>query len=1265
MKYTLRLLLVVLLASVSKLAIAQAGNIIGQVKDEKGITVIGANVEVIEGQLKKGGAVTDDDGKFNIRAIFAGSYNVRVSYPGYQVSEISGVIVSVDKTTTLTFNLEKKGVTGKEVKVVAYKKPLIDKFSPGSTSVLTSKEIEKLPTRNTQDMVSTASPNTYQQKSGAAISIGGARSEGTLYIIDGVQVRGSRGTNLSQNSISEMQVLTSGISARYGDAIGGVINITTKGITANVRGGGIVQHSIDGYNNNLLNFDLSGPLFAQKVKQEDGTFKKKPLIGFRVGADYQYDQDNSPSYYGTYQVKDEVLSYIQQNPLRVSPKSSGGNTILNYASEYITNKDLLYSKKRLNATASTFRLNEKLDFQINDNTNLTWGTTFSYDNSRAYSRGTALLAPTAMPNSINYTGRTYLRFTQRFNNNDKQKNALISNAYYTVQADYQVDYSTTQRNDLKKDLFNYGYVGKFDIQNQPFYLSNTIDTATKRTLVGLYTYDVPKSLSFQRAEVNPMLANYTSQYFNLTTNQPLTIAQIRNGNGMLNGDQPLYTYGKFANVGYNYNGYGYARVDQFAFGVDASFEFKPKKTKHAIEFGLYYQQRAERGYSAQGAAYQGTSSGSGSIWQLMRSLVNKHMSNLDKDNPIFLVGGKRYSKSDVLNGVVTPGLTDTVIYNRLFVQKDQSLFDYNLRRKLGLNTKGQDFLNVDVLDPSTFNLNMFSPDELLNSGNPLVSAYGYDYLGNKLTGQVNFNDFFTKTYTVNGNKYFSREVGAFRPNYIAGYLLDKFEYKDMLFNVGLRVDRYDANTKVLKDPYTLYAGLTKDQVAGAKNIYNNGVHPSNIGGDYVVYVNDASSSDPSVIGYRKGDVWYDPYGKIVEDPSSLKSYSGGKDPQPFIPKNTIKMDSTGYDPNNSFTDYKPQINLAPRISFSFPISTSALFYAHYDLIVQRPKSNVFTSPLDYFTMSQNAQQVINNPDLKPEKLIDYEMGFQQKLTDNSALTLSFFYKERKDMIQVRPYLYAYPITYYTYGNRDFSTTKGVSMKYDLRRLGHLRMNLNYTLQFAEGTGSNANSANGGSSYISSGGLLQNFIAASLPNLRYVTPLSYDSRHNIVANIDYRYEDKEGPVLAGKHFLENAGFNLVMRARSGEPYTSYVQAASSIVNGGVNGSRLPWHFMMDIRFDKDFMLTKKATTSKGLLKQGIALNAFVYVTNLLNIKDVLGVYGYTGRTDDDGYLTSTSGAQSIANSTYAPSYIDLYNYSMVNPGSVNLPRRINIGINFNF
>ena len=37
--------------------------------------------------------------------------------------------------------------------------------------------------------------------------------------------------------------------------------------------------------------------------------------------------------------------------------------------------------------------------------------------------------------------------------------------------------------------------------------------------------------------------------------------------------------------------------------------------------------------------------------------------------------------------------------------------------------------------------------------------------------------------------------------YIAGYIMDKFTFDDIIFNVGLRVDRFDANQPVLKDPY--------------------------------------------------------------------------------------------------------------------------------------------------------------------------------------------------------------------------------------------------------------------------------------------------------------------------------------------------------------------------------------------------------------------------------------------------------------------------------
>jgi hypothetical protein len=49
-----------------------------------------------------------------------------------------------------------------------------------------------------------------------------------------------------------------------------------------------------------------------------------------------------------------------------------------------------------------------------------------------------------------------------------------------------------------------------------------------------------------------------------------------------------------------------------------------------------------------------------------------------------------------------------------------------------------------------------------------------------------------------------------KPIYNAFYIQDKFTFKDIIFRLGLRVDRYDANTKVLKDPYSLYEIMQAD-----------------------------------------------------------------------------------------------------------------------------------------------------------------------------------------------------------------------------------------------------------------------------------------------------------------------------------------------------------------------------------------------------------------------------------------------------------------------
>jgi hypothetical protein len=299
-------------------------------------------------------------------------------------------------------------------------------------------------------------------------------------------------------------------------------------------------------------------------------------------------------------------------------------------------------------------------------------------------------------------------------------------------------------------------------------------------------------------------------------------------------------------------------------------------------------------------------------------------------------------------------------------------------------------------------------------------------------------------------------------------------------------------------------------------------------------------------------------------------------------------------------------------------------------------------------------------------MFDYEVGFTQQLSQRSALTVSGSYKERKDMIQVRPYLFAWPQTYYTYGNRDFSTTKAMTLRYDMRRTGNLRLDIAYTLQFADGTGSDAESGNSGNpNFVAQGGILQNFIQAQVPGLRYSTALNYDSRHMIVSTVDYRYQDKEGPVVGGLHILENAGVNFILRGRSGEPYTRHRDAYQSIIQGELNGARLPWHYNVDMRIDKDFSMRFRKPKEGEAAKRPLMLNVYALIQNVTNRRDILAVDAFTSRPDDDAVLTSAQGIQDAQKQADPQSYIDLYTINQMNPNNIGMPRRINIGLQLNF
>jgi hypothetical protein len=193
-----------------------------------------------------------------------------------------------------------------------------------------------------------------------------------------------------------------------------------------------------------------------------------------------------------------------------------------------------------------------------------------------------------------------MRFTQRFPSKSGDSARVISNAFYSVQADYQKENNKTQDPRFKDEIFKYGYLGKFyqtDIQTYTY----GVDTATKKTGIRLNPGFFSTGARFERSDLNPILANYTSAVFDLLGQETVSTGDIRNirsFNGLLNGDQPEWTYSNvFSNVGTWQSQYSFSNNDQISVGVDASLDLKSRKTTHALEFGMYYQQRNERSYS--------------------------------------------------------------------------------------------------------------------------------------------------------------------------------------------------------------------------------------------------------------------------------------------------------------------------------------------------------------------------------------------------------------------------------------------------------------------------------------------------------------------------------------------------------------------------------------------------------------------------------------------------------------------------------------------
>ena len=266
-----RLIVAALILSV---VFGQTGTITGKITGKaNNEPLIGVNV-VVKGTYY--GAATGLDGFYTITGVAPGTFNVEASIIGYKVLLQTGIEVTATDRTRLDFEMEETVLTlGREI-VVLGKKPLFDADATSSMAIIRSEDIANKVVSSVEDILAEQIGVTKQDNE---IHIRGGRVDESLFIVDGFSVKDplsgySGNLFINAEAIEELEVVTGGYSAEYGQAMSGVVNIKLKEGRNKFEGAvkyasdnfGLNNDAITHYNTDRFEFNFGGPsLFLEKL----------------------------------------------------------------------------------------------------------------------------------------------------------------------------------------------------------------------------------------------------------------------------------------------------------------------------------------------------------------------------------------------------------------------------------------------------------------------------------------------------------------------------------------------------------------------------------------------------------------------------------------------------------------------------------------------------------------------------------------------------------------------------------------------------------------------------------------------------------------------------------------------------------------------------------------------------------------------------------------------------------------------------------------
>jgi hypothetical protein len=223
----------------------------GTVTDQTGAVLSGAQVTVINtGTADTRTAVTSAEGVFAVTELQPGVYEVRAKHANFKesVTKSNELHVSSDLVVNITLQV---GSQGEQVTVEAN---AIQVETTGGVSATTveGNQVRELPLNGrsfvqlTQLMPGVSAASNFDSKnkglmSGVDFSVNGNSTTGNLFLVDGVNNNdiGSNRTILiypSIDSIQEFKLLRNSYGPEYGQAMGAIVNIVTRGGTNQFHG---------------------------------------------------------------------------------------------------------------------------------------------------------------------------------------------------------------------------------------------------------------------------------------------------------------------------------------------------------------------------------------------------------------------------------------------------------------------------------------------------------------------------------------------------------------------------------------------------------------------------------------------------------------------------------------------------------------------------------------------------------------------------------------------------------------------------------------------------------------------------------------------------------------------------------------------------------------------------------------------------------------------------------------------------------------------